>query len=107
MREFHWSPAEKKAARAAYDAALQTALAKVIAEFKAKAMAVTEPDDMWEIEDYLRQQRRKIDGIFDYRYSQLLFVFVQMIHLGYLSEEQLAGLSDEKREAVHFLLTGE
>jgi hypothetical protein len=55
----------------------------------------------------LRQQRRKIDGIFDYRYSQLLFVFVQMIHLGYLSEEQLAGLSDEKREAVHFLLTGE
>jgi hypothetical protein len=55
---------------------------------------------MWAIEDYLRQQRRTIDELFDYRYSQLFFVFAQLIGLGYLDERQLAGLSDEKLEII-------
>ena len=91
-----WSSSEKKIARSAFDAALT----KIMAEFKMKANAVTEPSQMWEIEDYLREQRRTLDQMFDYRYSQLILVFAGLIREGYLDEKLLAGLSQDKREEI-------
>ena len=90
-----WTEAEKKIARRAFDAAFDVALAGLMSEFKKKAAAVTTASEMWELEDYLRSQRRNIDYLFDYRYSQLCFVFGQLIQLGHLDETQLASLSDE------------
>jgi hypothetical protein len=55
---------------------------------------------MWDLEDYLRRERRQLEDTFDYRYSQLLFVFARLIHLGYLGEAQLAGLSADKLERI-------
>ncbi len=108
FRDLNWSPSEKKVARRAYDAALEAALASVMAEFKGKASAVTLPSEMWQIEDYLRGQRREIDEMFDYRYSQLPFVFARLIRQGYLDENLLAGLSQDKREIIRsFLDLGE
>ncbi|CDX11591.1 conserved hypothetical protein [Mesorhizobium plurifarium] len=102
--ESRWSPSEKKIARRAFDAALEMALGKTMAELKSKTGAMTAPSDLWEIEDYLRQQRRKIDQLFDYRYSQLIVVFGALIQEGYLDESQLSGLSDDKRAEIrHFL----
>ncbi|UVK46501.1 hypothetical protein BPNPMPFG_002159 [Mesorhizobium sp. AR07] len=95
-----WSGSEKQTARRAFDAALEVALARTMAEFKSKANAATLPADMWEVEDYLRERRREIDRTFDYRYSQLLFVFAQLIRAGYLDESMLAGLSQDKRDAI-------
>jgi photoprotection regulator FRP-like protein len=103
MTMFHdlkWSPSEKKVARKAYDTALEAALARVMAEFKRRAAAAATPSDMWDVEDYLRQQRREIDETFDYRYSQLPFVFARLIREGHLDESLLAGLSEEKREII-------
>jgi hypothetical protein len=59
---------------------------------------------MWAIENDLRRQRRTLDELFDYRYSQLLFVFAQLIGQGYLDEGQLAGLSDDKPAILRRLL---
>ena len=101
-----WSPTEKKIARKAYEAALQSALGTVMAEFKRRAAAVTTPSNMWEIEDFLREQRREIDDVFDYRYSQLPFVFARLIRERHLEERLLDGLSDEKREIIRSLLAG-
>ncbi|ESW92450.1 hypothetical protein X770_06275 [Mesorhizobium sp. LSJC269B00] len=67
-----WSPSERKAARRAYDAALKVALDKTPAELKSRAHVAATPSEMWDVEDFLRQQRRKIDQMFDYRYSQLI-----------------------------------
>lgn len=66
---------------------------------------MTTPAAMWEIEDYLRQQRRKVDQLFDYRYSQLLIVFAGLIRQGYLEESQLSGLSEDKREEIRRFLS--
>jgi hypothetical protein len=77
-----WSGSEKKIARRAFEAALDGAVARIVAEFKAKAAAVATDSE--------------IEELFDYRYSQLCFVFAQLIFLGRLDEGQLAGLSDEK-----------
>ncbi|MBS0561701.1 MAG: hypothetical protein JSR21_16750 [Proteobacteria bacterium] len=91
-------------ARRAYDAALEKALAAVMAEFKARAAAAATPADMWDIEDYLRARRREIDELSDYRYSRLLFVFARLIRDGHLDEAGLAGLSEEKRMEIRHLL---
>lgn len=100
-----WSPAEKKIAREAYDAALQCALAKLMAEFKSRAGAVATPSEMWEVGDYLHQQRREIGEMFDYRYSQLPLVFARLIREQHLDEALLAGLSDEKRQIIRSILS--
>lgn len=41
---------------------------------------------MWAIEVYLRRHRREVDGMFGYRYSQLLFVFAVPVRRGCLAE---------------------
>jgi hypothetical protein len=99
-RDLKWSGSEKKIARHAFDAALESARAGIMAEFKAKAAAVTTPSEMWAIEDYLRQRRREIDEMFDYRYSQLLSVLASLVYKGYLDDAQLAGLSVDKLEII-------
>jgi hypothetical protein len=96
LRDLHWSPAEKKFARRAFDQALKLALARAMADFKARATAVATPSAMWDIEDHLRLKRHEIDAMFDYRYSQLILVFARLIREGYLDESSLAGLSEEK-----------
>jgi hypothetical protein len=105
MQDLKWSPSEKRIARAAFDEALETALAKVMSEFKVKANAVARPSEMWEIEDYLRDERREIDEIFDYRYSQLALVFAGLVREGYLDESRLEGLSEEKRRIIRSILS--
>lgn len=104
LHDLKWSGSEKKVARRAYDAALEAAKAGIVAEFKAKAAAVATLSDMWAIEDDLRRQRRVLDELFDYRYSQLLFVFARLIGEGYLDEGRLAGLSDDKLAIIRRLL---
>jgi hypothetical protein len=99
-QDMGWSSSEKKIARRAFDAALDTALAGVMAEFKRRAAAAATPGEMWDMEDYLRRQRKQIDGMFDYRYSQLLYVFGMLISMGYLDEAQLAGLSEDKLREI-------
>ena len=69
------------------------------------ATSRTTPSDMWEIESYLRQQRRQLDETFDYRYSQLPIVFARLIHAGHLDENRLGGLSEEKLEVIRSCLS--
>jgi hypothetical protein len=104
MYDLKWSPSEKKVARSAYEHAVQSALGKLMTEVKARAASIATPADLWALEDYLRQQRRDIDDIFDYRYSRLILVFARLIHEGYLDEARLGGLSEEKLEIIRGLL---
>lgn len=103
-RDIEWSPKEKKIARRAFDAALAETLAKTMAEFKRRANEAATPDEMWAVEDYLRQRRNEINAAFDYRYSQLPFVFARLIQDGSLDETRLAGLAEEKLKLIRSLL---
>ena len=66
---------------------------------------MTTPDELWAIGEDVYRQRRKLKDMFDYRYSQLLFVFPQLIREGYLDEQELSGLSDEKMGEIRHLLS--
>jgi hypothetical protein len=105
VRDLKWSPAEKKIARRAYEAALESALAGTMAAFKARAAAAATPGEMWAVGDFLSRRRRDINETFDYRYSQLPWVFARLIGDGLLDEAQLAGLSEEKLEMIRATLS--
>ena len=72
-----WSPSEKAVARQAFDRALHREFEAVIREAQRLAAEIQQPSDLWELEDYLREQRKDIDSRYDYRYSVLPFVFAR------------------------------
>jgi len=96
MDNLKWSESEKKLSRRIFEAALEAELSEILAEFKCKAAAAATAEAMWALEEYLAQKRREVDGKYDYRYSQLLFVFGRLVREGRLQEEQLSGLAPEK-----------
>ena len=100
-----WSPAEKKNARRVFDAELHRELAEVIQKFKSMAANATEPDDMWSTEEFLTQARKSIDQKYNYRYSQLEFVFGRLLREGRISREALSGLSSEKMQCMIHIST--
>lgn len=101
MLDFKWSATEKRVARAAFDRAVSEELAEIVADFKQRAVAVTEPGEMWELSNSLNQTRRDFDDKYDYRYSQLIFVFARLIREGRINSEDLKGLSADKMEAIN------
>lgn len=91
-----WSPAEKKAARRAFDQALGRHLSAIVAEAKSRMTNVVDPSDLWELEMYLTESRNTIDRIYQYRYSGLLRVFSILMRDGWLKEADLVGLKPDK-----------
>lgn len=100
-----WSPAEKKIARRVFDAELHRELAEVMQAFKSRAAKATEPDDMWSTQEFLTNARNSIDRKYDYRYSQLEFVFGRLLREGRISEGELAGLSENKMQNIIHIST--
>lgn len=91
-----WTPAEKKAARRAFDEALGRHLSAIIAEAKSRVANVVDTSDLWELETYLTESRKTIDRIYQYRYSDLLRVFSILMRDGWLKEADLVGLQPDK-----------
>ena len=74
-----------------------------MAEFKAKAVAAAEPDEMWSIQEYLDRKGREINQKYDYRYSQLLSLFGRLLAEGRIQQTQLDGLSEEKLAYIRLI----
>ena len=104
MREWKWSPAEKAAARRAFDTALSRELDAVVLDAKKRVASVTEASQLWELERWLSERRRDIDETFDFRYSVLPFVFAGLVRKGRLTGEDLHGLHLEKLEAIRLMV---
>jgi hypothetical protein len=96
IKYVHWTPAEKKAARKAFDDALGRNLSAIIAEAKRRMVSVADPSDLWELEAYLTESRKTVDRVYQYRYSDLLRVFSILIRDGWLKEADLVGLQPAK-----------
>jgi len=103
--DLKWSESEKKLSRRVFEAALQVELADIIAKFKAKAAAVTTPDEMWAVQEFLAKNQREIEQKYDYRYSQLILVFARLVREGRITEEQLHGLSEEKLSYIRHIVS--
>ncbi len=96
MEHLIWSPSEKRLARKLFDNALQRELADLVMDFRKRAEAVQTPDEMWKLRRFLEQTEREVEEKYDYRYSQMLFVFGRLVREGRISISQLQELSAEK-----------
>jgi Photoprotection regulator fluorescence recovery protein len=101
-----WSVTEKKIARKVFDMALQREFDAIIQKVKRMALGIEKRSDLWEIEDFLTRSRKAIDSKYDYRYSQLPFVFGQLARTGLVSLEDLTGLAEEKLVFVRLAAEG-
>jgi hypothetical protein len=105
MRDFTWSPTQKKAARQAFDLAAERDTEAIRREVEGMLRNSKNPRVVWEIEDYLFERRKEHDRIFDYRYSVLIYVFAGLVRESLLSEEELVGSGEEKVEAIREMLS--
>ena len=101
LRDLTWSAAEKKAARGAFEQAYHKQCTAIAAKVKQMiGQASTDPTVIWRIHDYLSQERKNTDEVFDYRYSVLITVFGKLLRDGWLTEADLAGLQEDKMEKI-------
>ena len=103
IKDFIWSPQEKKIARVAFDKAYKNEMEKIKNELEKKLKNLDDIQKIWSIENYLSQRRKEIDRKYDYRYSALIIVFGRLLSEGYIEEKDLEGLSEDKLEAIKML----
>ena len=100
--EFTWSKAEKKIAKQAFDLAYDRKCQKIIEQIKKQKLS--DAEDIWELGSFIKKQQKEVDHMFDFRYSQLVLVFSILIKKNLLSLKDLAGLNDEKLDAINKIL---
>ncbi|MBC7448371.1 MAG: hypothetical protein H7330_09960 [Hymenobacteraceae bacterium] len=105
MHDLNGSEREKKIARGAFDAALQKELSEIVSKFKEMASRAENPDDVWAVEEWLGDQRRRIDTCFDFRHSQLISVFGRLVRDGRVTLQQRQGLDEGKLALIERIAT--
>jgi len=99
-----WSRHEKVIARRAYELAFSREMAAIAEKVRSRAQRITEPQHIWALHDYLTKKRKEVDQKYDYRYSQLIFVFALLIRDGWLTESELERLAENKLEHIRKFL---
>jgi hypothetical protein len=92
-----WSHSERVVARKAFDQAYGKRCGEIIQQVR---KMLDRDGNPWSVHEYLSKERRKVDNLFDYRYSQLMQVFGVLIADNQLALEDLAGLREDKLERI-------
>jgi len=100
MRDMKWNQSEKSIARAAFDKAFKNECNYIIETLRERVSNLSEPKEIWELEDYLSDKRKEIDQKYDYRYSVLIRVFGVLVCEGWIEMKDLEGLGEEKLQRV-------
>jgi hypothetical protein len=100
MNELNWSKNEKVIARRAFDTAYKRECDAILGRLKGMVAVAKEPDDIWQIHDYLTEQRETMDEKYDYRYSILTLIFARFLSEGWLKKSDLEGLGEDKIEEI-------
>jgi len=96
MSEIQWTKREKDIARKAFGTAHERECKAIYQNVRKMAVGINDPSGLWRLSEYLTKIREEIDEKYDYRYSVLPFVFARLICEGLITQEDLAGLSEEK-----------
>src|SRR6266852_3737329 len=96
QRDETWAPTKKKLARIAFNNAFERKCTAITQEARRMLETMTAPSDIFRVQEYLTEQRRIVDQLYDYRYSRLLGVFGRLLSDGWLREGDLNGLQAEK-----------
>ncbi len=103
MNVLKWSQKEKSISRAAFDKAYRNECDDIIRTLRRKLGSLSEPKEIWELEDYLYEKRKEIDTKYDYRYSVLIHVFGRLVREGWITTDDLKGLEEEKIRKIQII----
>ena len=96
LHDLKWSTEEKKIAREVFNKAYKNEMRQTQEEVYEKVKRFRKENDVWELHDFLSQKRKEVDEKYDYRYSVLIHVFARLMREGFITEEDLKGLSEDK-----------
>jgi len=105
MSTSEWSKSEKEIARHAFNMAYIRECKSIEEELRKRVTDLHDPQGLWSINTYLTEKRRETDRKYDYRYSVLPFVFARLLYEGWITIENLKGLSEDKIEAIKRIST--
>ena len=91
-----WSTREKSYAKKVLDKAYKRLTNQLIEDVKAKVSEIKKPEDMWKLQEYLNIQRKRVEGLFEFRTTVMLDSFATLIKEGWIRLDQLSMLSEEK-----------
>jgi len=69
-------------------------------ETKKKASQINEPNDLWDLEQYLTERHKDINRKYDTRGSRLKDVLGRLLYENRLGEDDLRGLREEKMKSI-------
>jgi hypothetical protein len=98
--EAGWAKAERAVAKKAFDIAYEREILTLIQTLRSRLNAISNPEDIWNLHDFLSAKRHEIDGKFDFRDSSLIFVFAGLVKDGLLQLSELEGLNSEKLSKI-------
>ncbi|WP_017298658.1 hypothetical protein [Nodosilinea nodulosa] len=96
VTENQWSTQERSIARGALSAAQQRELAALIKLVRETASNVNSIDEVWNLHDFLSARRFDIDGKYDDRDDEILFVLAKLKKDGWVQSDDLTGLEPAK-----------
>jgi photoprotection regulator FRP-like protein len=100
MRELKWSKSEKDVARQAFDKAYLKECQAIVNRAKSMIAKISNPREIWKVEDYLFDERKQTDEKYNFRRSMLPLVFTRLIEEGWLKEADLKGLGEDKLQMI-------
>jgi len=103
MIEESWSKREKTVAKRAFENAYEKECQDLIQQIQKKANEAKDPADLWRLYDFLRKRIKEIEGKYDYRYSMLIFVFARLMKEGWITVNEIEGLSEDKIAKIRYL----
>ena len=98
--ELQWSDQDKQLIQKILQKAYTRETEALIQEITQKVTLITDINDVWALHDYLSTKRYDIDGKYDDRDSTPIFALAQLIKQGWLSIDELAELSSDKRAKI-------
>jgi hypothetical protein len=100
LTETEWSPAEHAIAQAAFETAYERETTSLLQTVMQHCGAIESLDQVWKLNDFLNSKRHEIEGKYDYREPALVFVFATLLHDGWLTMDDLAGLDSLKIDKI-------
>ncbi|MDB9527142.1 hypothetical protein PN498_14165 [Oscillatoria sp. CS-180] len=91
-----WSSQELAVAKAALRAAYERETASIVQSVREKASEISHIDELWHLNDFLSARRFDIDGKYDDREEEMLFVLAKLVKESWLTTADLDGLDSEK-----------
>ena len=98
-----FSTIEEKIAQQALQKAHQREVSALISQVRDRAKTVTELEDLWYLHDLLSTKRYEIDGKYAWNDSTFVFDFARLVQEGWLTLDDLEGLSSEIRSKISVL----